>query len=357
MWYQDIRAMLEEMGYTHLESDHAVFIRVRDGTFSIIALYVDDISMASNDPNAIEQDKLKLKQKYQMMDLGDISWILGMHITRDREKGTIVLSQQQYAEDVLQKFGKADVRPISTPALTNEHLIKLDSPEIDAKSYQRAVRALMYLTLGTRPDLSYAVGVLGRYSANLGPDHQRALDRVFKYLRATSDRGLVFQQGTEKGLTLEGYADVDWANDVNDRWSTSGYVFMLAGAAVSWSSKKQMSVALSSTEAEYIAGAHAAKELIWLRQLLAGLGFATNSPTTLLMDNQSAIAIAKNPTHHERTKHIEVRYHFLKRMVEDGKIKLEYVPTMEQPADAMTKGLARKKHELFIGQMGLCRLG
>ena len=144
---------------------------------------------------------------------------------------------------------------------------------------------------------------------------------------------------------------------MNDRRSTSGYVFILAGAAVSWSSKKQTSVALSSTEAEYIASAHAAKELIWLRELLAGLDLATNSPTTLLMDNQSAIAIAKNPAFHERTKHIEVRYHFLKKMVEDEKIRLEYVPTTEQTADAMTKGLSREKHELFIGQMGLRRLG
>jgi hypothetical protein len=144
---------------------------------------------------------------------------------------------------------------------------------------------------------------------------------------------------------------------VNDRRSTSGYVFILAGAAVSWSSKKQTSVALSSTEAEYIAGTHAAKELIWLKELLARLDLATNSPTTLLMDNQSAIAIAKNPAFHKRTKHIEVRYHFLKKMVKDKKIRLEYVPTTEQTADAMTKGLSREKHELFIGQMGLRRLG
>jgi Reverse transcriptase (RNA-dependent DNA polymerase) len=357
MWYQDICATLEEMGYTHLESDHAVFIRVRDGTFSIIALYVDNISMASNDLNAIEQDKVKLKQKYQMTDLGDISWILSMRITHDCKKGTIAVSQQQYTEDVLQKFSKADIHPISTPALANEHLIKLDSPKIDTKSYQRAVGALMYLTLGTRPNLSYAIGVLGRYSANPGPDHQCALDRVFKYLRATSDCGLVFQRGTEKGLTLEGYADADWASNLNDRWSTLGYVFMLASAAVSWSLKKQTSVALSSTKAKYISGAHAAKELIWLRQLLARLSFAMNSPMTLLIDNQSAIAIAKNPAHHERTKHIEVRYHFLKKKVEEKEIELKYVPTTEQPTDTMTKGLSHEKHELFVGQMGLRRLG
>jgi hypothetical protein len=120
--------------------------------------------------------------------------------------------------------------------------------------------------------------------------------------------------------------------------------------------KKQTLVALSSTEAEYIAGTHAVKELIWLRQLLTGLSFASNSPTTLLMDNQLAIAIAKNPAHHEHTKHIEVCYHFLKKKVKENEIELKYVPTTEQPADAMTKGLSCEKHELFIGQMGLCRL-
>jgi hypothetical protein len=128
---------------------------------------------------------------------------------------------------------------------------------------------------------------------------------------------------------------------------------MLAGAAVSWSSKKQTLVALSSTEAKYISGVHTMKELIWLRQLLAGLSFATNSPTTLLIDNQSAITITKNPAHHKHTKHIKVCYHFLKKKVEEKEIKLKYVLTTEQPADTMTKGLSHKKHELFVGQMGL----
>jgi hypothetical protein len=149
---------------------------------------------------------------------------------------------------------------------------------------------------------------------------------------------------------------VDWASDLNDCWSTSGYVFMLAGATVSWSLKKQTSVALSSTEAKYISGVHAAKELIWLRQLLAGLSFTTNSPTTLLIDNQSAIAIAKNPAHHERIKHIKVCYHFLKKKVEEKEIELKYVLTTEQPTDTMMKGLSHEKHKLFVGQMGLCCL-
>ena len=214
MWYQDICTTFKNMGYKRLESDHAVFIHSCKGLISTITLYVDDISMTGSDLETIEKDKDKLKEKYQMTDLGEISLILGMRVTRDREKGLITLSQQQYIEDLLERFGMSDVRPISTPALANEHLIKLDSPEIDVKSYQHAIGALMYLMLGTRPDLAYAVGALGRHAANLGPDHQRALDCVFKYLRATSDCGLVFEQGS--GITLVGYADADWASDVND---------------------------------------------------------------------------------------------------------------------------------------------
>jgi hypothetical protein len=210
--------------------------------------------------------------------------------------------------------------------------------------------------LGTRPDLAYAVGVLGQHAATPGEEHQRALDRVFWYLQATKDWHLVFQQGTPEGLSLTGFMDADWANELSDRSSTSGYTYKLAGGAISWSSKKQSSIALSSTEAEYIAGAHAAKEAIWLRRLLSKLGLPDHDPTTLRMDNQSAIAIAKNPQFHDRTKHIEVRYHFLRHKIEEEEIELDYVPTNEQVANILTKGLNREKHTRFSKEMGLCHL-
>jgi hypothetical protein len=164
---------------------------------------------------------------------------------------------------------------------------------------------------------------------------------------------LVFRRNAPEGLTLQGYTDADWASDVNDRKSTSGFAFMLASAAVSWSSKKQASTALSSTEAEYIAAAHATKELVWLRRLLSELGQNQTHPTPLHIDNQSAMAIAKNPKFHDRTKHIEVRYHFLRQKVEEGELALEYVPTGCQVADVLTKGLVREKHEGFAKEMGL----
>jgi hypothetical protein len=154
--------------------------------------------------------------------------------------------------------------PISTPALTNEHLTKLQSPTVDIKSYQRALGALMYPMLGTRPDLAYTVGALGRHAATPGEEHERALERVFRYLQETKDWCLIFQRSTPEKHILSGFVDSNWANELSDRSSTSGYVFKLANGAISWSSKKQSTIALSSAEAEYIAGAHAAKELVWL---------------------------------------------------------------------------------------------
>jgi transposase InsO family protein len=357
VWYEDIRDTLKTMGYQRTEADHAIFSRNNNNTLSIIALYVDDITMVSKDLGVINQDKNMLKRRYEMTDLGEMSWILGVHITRNRLEGWIALSQEKYINEILDRFEKSDVRPISTPTLPNEHLVKLPSPEVNAKLYQRMVGALMYTMLGTRPDLAYTVATLGRHAANPGDDHQQALDRAFRYLRTTKNSCLVFQRGTPDSSTLTGYVDADWASDVNDRKSTSGFAFMLSGAAISWSSKKQPSVALSSTEAEYIAAAHAAKECIWLRRLLMELGLPPHSATPLHMDNQSAIAIARNPEFHDRTKHIEVRHHFLRQKVEGEEITLVYTPTGDQTADILTKGLSREKHEKFSRKMGLRRLG
>jgi hypothetical protein len=256
------------MGYVRTSADHAIFIHYWDSIVSIIIIYVDDFGIASNSLELIEKDKEELKKRYQMMDLGEINWILGIHVTRNRKAGMITLSQEKYIEDVLRCFKKSDAHPISTPVLANEHLTKLPSPKIDVKSYQSALGALMYPMLGTRPNIAYAIAALGRHAANPGPEHQRTLDRLFRYLKVTKDHTLTFRQEGSSGLTLQGFADTDWASDINDRESTSGYMFMLTGGAISWSSKKQGCVALSSTEAEYVAAAHAAKEAIWLWRLL-----------------------------------------------------------------------------------------
>ena len=289
-----------EMGYTRIEADHAVFIWRHSDVLSIIALYVDDFKLVGPpDSDDVRKDKETLKKKYHMTDLGEISWILGIHVMWDREEGWIALSQQKYLEEVLECFDKANVHPISTPSLPNHHLICLPLPEVDAKHFQHALGALMYLMLGTRPDIAYTIAALGCHAANPGIEHQHALDCLFCYLRRSSDYKLVYCCGVPGGNTILGYVDADWGSDVNDCKSTLGYAFTLSGGTISWSSKKQSAIALSSTEAEYIAGAHAAKEAIWLGRLFAGLQQPSSFPIPLLINNQLAIAIAKNPEFHD----------------------------------------------------------
>ena len=222
----------------------------------------------------------------------------------------------------------------------------------------------MYAMLGTRPDIAFAVGALSRHAATPGPEHWNALMRVFRYLRGTSSYALTYGADSSDrslGITTPlGYSDADWAGDHHDRRSTSAHVFQLAGGAVSWCSRKQQSVAQSSTEAEYVALAAAAKEAIWLRLLISELRLSSLHNTSgtfpvplILVDNQSAMSLAKNSAFHDRTKHIAVRHHFIRDEIERGTVQVEYVPTGDQLADVLTKGLSREKHTYFTRLLGL----
>jgi hypothetical protein len=209
--------------------------------------------------------------------------------------------------------------------------------------------------MDTCPDLAYAIGALGRHATNPSPDHQCALECVYHYLRATHDYQLFYQHGSDSETILHSFVDADWGSNINDRKSTSGYAFMLAGGAISWSSKKQTSVALSSTKAKYIARTHSAKEVVQLRQFLEQIHFCPTTPTNIHIDNQSAIAIAKNPEFHNHTKHIDIHHHFLHKKVEEKQINLEYISTNTQVADVLTKTLSREKHDRFTTGMGVRR--
>jgi len=195
------------------------------------------------------------------------------------------------------------------------------------------------------------VGILSQHTTTPGKTHVNALNRAFQYLQATVHHTLCFDGNELRELT--GFVDADWAANINDRHSISGYIFMLSSCMISWSSKKQGSVALSSTEAEYIAGTHTVKEAIWLHTLLSELGELQDAPTTLLTDNQSAIAITKNPAYHTRTKHIKVQHHFLWEKYMSRELNLEYIPIGNQVTDVLTKGLTCEKHEHFISGMGI----
>ncbi len=245
-----------------MEADHAVFVYKTFRFPNIITTYVDNIGLILESLEQINQDKEAPRQYYEMTDLGKIGWILSIHVTHDCDKGTIALSQEKFIREVLERYGMLDTCPISTPALANKHLIKLSSPEINAKGYQHTLSSLMYPMLGTCPNLAYAVMALGCHAMNSSPNHQHALEHVLQYLQATINHQLILGYSTSSTPTLLSYVNADWASDVNDCKSMSGYVFTLGGSTISWSSKKQTTVALSSTEAKYIARAHAAKEAV-----------------------------------------------------------------------------------------------
>jgi len=254
-----------------------------------------------------------------------------------------------------------DCAPVATPM--DENLVlepnRESSGSEDRKRYQRAVGSLMYLMLCTRPDIAYAVSQLSRFAANPSEKHHTALKRLLRYLKGTSDYGLVIDTQGQLDI-LTGYTDANWGRD-SDRRSTGGYVFTFAGTAISWKSKRQATVALSSCEAEYIAECEAAKEAIWLQRLLCQLRVDcsqsnTPRPVNILGDNRGALALAKNPIFHARTKHVDIRYHFVREKVEERLIKMEWIAGGLNLADGLTKPLTKTKFESFRRMLGLRRI-
>ena len=230
---------------------------------------------------------------------------------------------------------------LKVPADPNEKLVKpVDGTVSDPKiPFRELVGSLMFAACVSRPDIAYAVNMISKYLSCYSNEHWLAAKRILRYVKETVDYGILYDGSNE--LPLTGYSDSDFAGDRDDRRSTTGYVYVLAGGAVSWTSQRQRIVALSTTEAEYIAASQATKEAIWLRRLLFDLGFDSDGPTELSVDNQGAIKLTKNDEFHKRTKHIDVRYHFVREKVANEDISISYVPSKENLADIFTKALPR----------------
>ena len=351
-WYKKLSTEIKSIGFRRSSVDHCVFYKNQDNDLLIIAVYVDDMMILSNKLNLVNETKRDLASRFEMTDLGEIHWILNMEVTRDRKNRIIRLSQSQYIESILERHGMADCRPVSTPMEANLKLEKLVAAEVDVHDYQSTTGSAMYGMIGTRPDLAHSVGALSRHTATPGQQHQTALKRVYRYLRGTSEYGITYD-GKLSDPDPQVYCDADWANDPNDRKSISGYVVTMCGGAVSWSSKKQSVTALSSTEAEYIAAARAAQEASWLQSFLTEIGCPPTKPIPFHVDNQSAIKLIKNPVTHDRTKHIDVKYHYVRDAQDNNVIDVKYCPTGNQTADILTKALSREKHKRFAECMGL----
>ena len=329
-----------------------MYVRKQE-TLTVIAVYVDDLIILAENTSEIQEIKDSLKTQFKMKDMGELHYCLGISVVQDKENKQIQLHQKQYIEKMLKKFGQTEAKMVMTPADLNVKLKKEDgvSKSVNPTQYQSMVGSLLYAAIATRPDIAQAVGVVSKFCASPTEAHLTVAKWILRYLKGTADLGLKYEK-SDKG-TLSGYSDADWAGDLDDRHSTPGNFFMLANGAVSWMSKKQATVALSTAEAEYIALSAATREAIWLRRLLTDIGVPLKGPTVIHEDNQGAIAIARNPVAHARTKHINIRYHFVREGIQNGAVDLKYVPTDEMVADILTKPLPKHRFKKLLHAMGL----
>lgn len=359
-WYKRFDTFMLKKGYSRSKYDCCVYFRKLCGdAYIYLLLYVDDMLIASKSKVEIDRLKSQLSKEFEMKDMGAAKKILGMEIKRERSSRKLFLHQKGYLEKVISRFEMQDAKPVVTPLAPHFRLSSKLSPTIDEEKehmarvpYACAVGSLMYAMVCTRPDISQAVSVVSRFMANPGRLHWEAVKWILRYLKGTISMGLCF--GGER-CQLSGFVDSDYASDLDRRRSTTGYVFRIFGAPVSWRSVLQATVALSTTEAEYMAVAEGVKEALWLWGLLDDLGIEQGT-VDLGCDSQSAIHLARNQVHHARTKHIDVRYHFVRDVIEEGSISLLKVHTSDNPADIFTKVVPRSKfqHCLNLLNLDLC---
>ena len=336
-WNAALHDHLSKIGFKQSPDDPCIY--TSEGELVILAVYVDDIVLAAKDEQCMRKVKQAIANKFTVKDMGELNYILG--VTVDQNVEGIWIGQPAYTKKVLEKFQMDEAKPVSTPVDTSVKLTKTDedSEAVDQGSYQSAVGSLLYLSTWTRPDITFAVSNVAKFCSKPSKEHWTAVKRIMRYLKGTVDFGLQYDR---KGpAECIGYSDSDWAGDINDRKSTSGYVFQICGTAVSWRSKKQNCVALSTAEAEYMALASASQEAIWMQKLLGNLDKKQVQPIEIYEDNQSAICMAKKPQFHGRAKHVDIKYHFIRELVEKGSVTLTYCPSEDMIADMLTKGLSK----------------
>jgi hypothetical protein len=361
-WHELFSTWLKDYGFQNLDEDGVTFIkrqRDRHGAESkiVLSMHVDDGLAASNDPAMYAAFLDALRKDFELSDCGELSWLLGCKVEQDRQAGTVRLTQEKYCNDVLKRFQMHDCTPVSTPCEANMHLSDSDCPPLHerdpavVRNYQQCVGACMYLTCFTRGDCSFAVNQCARFMHNPGPTHIAAIKRVLRYLAGTRDRGITYSRDVTDAAAaamgkrvgpnqLTASADADHAG-AKDRRSVSGYAIMLAGAMVMWTSKRQPVTAISSTESEFYSVSQCALDCVYLRRVLALLGYPQTGATLIAQDNNACIYLVKGAGMYQRAKHIDTRIYRVRELSASGEVELYKIPGEDQPADLFTKGLPR----------------
>ncbi|KAH9745480.1 hypothetical protein KPL70_004087 [Citrus sinensis] len=348
-WNSRIDKYFQEKGFTKCPYEHALYVKEKYGDILIVCLYLDDLIFTGSNPSLFEEFKRVMIKEFEMTDIGLMAYYLGIEV-KQKEEG-IFISQESYAEEILKKFKMNDCKPISTPVECGVKLSKHDEGEdIDPTFFKSLVGSLRYLTC-TRPDILYAVGLVSRYMENSKTTHFKAAKRILRYIKGTTNFGLLYSFSND--YKLVGYSDSDWGGDVDDRKSTTGFVFFMGDTAFTWMSKKQPIVTLSTCEAEYVAATSSVCHAIWLRNLLKELSLAQEEPTEICVDNKSTIALSKNPVFHDRSKHIDTRYHFIRECIARKEVQIKYVKSQDQAADIFTKPLKQEDFVRFRSLLGV----
>ena len=400
-WNKALHKVLLDNYFKQSSADPSLYILDNAAERLWLLVYVDDLLMVSPSLVLLNSIKCVLTDNFKVKDLGEAVYYLGMNISRNRRTGEMWLSHTKYASQVVNRFGLADANPAATPLPTDfkvhfdgahmettpeevqleggyedenrqhlaptgnkngvgskgEHKViprKKTKVELQRqRAYQSQIGSLMFTAICIRPDLSFAVGQLAQAAQDPDARHESGVKRILRYLQGTTSYGIHYAKSGAEQITLQGYSDSDWAGCTKTRKSVSGWIFMLCGAAISWQSKKQSVVAMSSCEAEYIALSSCAREAVWLRRLLSDLGEPQDESTRISVDNTSAIALARNPEFHARTKHIQLHYHYIRQAIAEEEVDVQHCGTKDQVADGLTKSLPRDRHQVAVQAFGL----
>ncbi|RVW92102.1 Retrovirus-related Pol polyprotein from transposon TNT 1-94 [Vitis vinifera] len=342
--------------------DQCVYMKVNGSKYIFMVLYIDDILLASSDVNLLNDTKRILSANFDMKDLGEASFVLGIEIYRDRSRNLLGLSQRAYINHLLKRFNMqtckaGDVPVVKGDKLSNEQCPKNDLEKDAMKTipYASAIGSLMYAQVCTRPDIAFIVNVLGRYLSNPGHDHWVAAKKVMRYLQRTKDFMLVYRK--VDNLEVVGYSDSDFGGCSDDRKSTSRYIFMLAGGAISWKSVKQSLIASSTMYAEFVACYGASSQAVWLRNLISELQVVDSifRPIVIYCDNNAVVFYSKNNKISTGSKHMEIKYLTVKDLVKKGDIVIEHIRTESILADPLTKGLKPITFKEHVVNMGVIK--
>jgi len=333
-WYSRFASFLLQLGFVEAKTDTSLFVYHAGADTVYLLLYVDDIVLTASSSGLLQRTISALQHEFSMKDLGTLHYFLGMHV--QHTPSGLFLSQRQYMLEILDRAGMTDCKPCTTPVDVNPKLSADGVPIDDPTDFRSLAGALQYLTF-TRPDISYAVQQICLYMHDPRAPHLAALKRILRYVRGTLHLGLLIRPSSQQELVV--YSDADWAGCPDTRRSTSGFAVFLGDSLVSWSSKRQNTVSRSSAEAEYRAVANAVAEATWLRQLLTELHTPLRKTTLVYCDNISTVYMSSNPVQHQRTKHVEIDLHFVRKHVALGDVRVLHVPTTSQFADIFTKGL------------------